>query len=81
MDKKTKYYQEITKLLPAKSPGYSEYGSKVMPVLALYKELAAFEDRKAFQEALERMLAAPDDKVRRFAIDICLGFFVFRDAI
>ncbi len=81
MDKKANFYQKITRLLPAKCLGYTEYGSKVMPVLALYKELATFEDRKAFQDALEKMLAAPDEKVRRFAVDICLGFFVFRDAI
>jgi hypothetical protein len=80
MDKKTKLYQDIIKLLPKKSSGYSEYGSKVMPALSLYKKLTSFDDRKAFQDALEKMLTAPEENIRRFAVDICLGFFVFRDA-
>lgn len=57
------------------------YGAAVMPVLELYKGLTTFEDRRAFQDALERLLSDEDAAKRRYAIDICLGFFVFRDAI
>lgn len=75
------FFEKIINLLPTKRSGYSEYGSRVMPVLSLYRGLSKFEDRQAFQDSLERMLTSPDEEIRRFAVDICLGFFVFRDAI
>ena len=50
-----------------------------MPVLSLYKELSTFDERRAFQDALEKMLTDRDKEIRQFAVDICLGFFVFRD--
>ena len=59
----------------------STYGGSVIPVIKLYKELTVFEERKSFQEAIEKMLCDKDKKIRRFAVDICIGFFVFRDAI
>mgnify|MGYP006288616443 CR=1 FL=1 len=61
--------------------GPSEYGSRVMPVLELYKRLEEFDERKAFQDALELLLASKIQEERAFAVDVCLGFFVFRDAI
>lgn len=74
-------YETIVNLEPVKSRGNTEYGSRVMPVLEFYKTLTSYEDRRAFQDALERMLMDERESVRKFAIDICLGFFVFRDAI
>ena len=56
-------------------------GSRVMPVLELYAGLKTYEERKAFQDALEQMLTDPCERVRKFAVDVCLGFFGFRDAI
>jgi hypothetical protein len=79
MKKPEDFYEKIVKLLPKKRAGYSEYGSKVMPVLSLYKELSTFDERRAFQDALEKMLTDRDKEIRQFAVDICLGFFVFRD--
>lgn len=69
------------KSLRRRGGGYSESGSRVMPVLQLYAGLALFEERRAFQDALELLLRDEDAEVRSFAVDICLGFFVFRDAI
>lgn len=62
-------------------PGNSVYGSNVMPILQMYKDLSDFEDRKHFREALESLLIDSDPAKRQFAVDICLGFFVFRDSI
>jgi hypothetical protein len=75
------FVQQILALEPEREDGYTEYGSRVMPVLELYKGLKTYEDRRAFQNALERMLTDPREPVRDFAVAICLGFFVFRDAI
>jgi len=47
----------------------------------LYKLLTTYEERKSFQDALEQMLTDEREHVRKFAVDICLGFFVFRDGI
>lgn len=74
-------YEKIVSLEPSQSSGNSEYGSRVMPRLELYKSLTSFEERRAFQDALERMLVDERENVRMFAVDICLGFFVFRHAV
>lgn len=75
-----KYKEEMLQLLQhqKKHTGYSEYGSKVTPAIKMYKELTNFQERKQFQDALEEMLCDCDEGVRKFAVDICLGFFVFR---
>ena len=75
------FFHEIVSLEPPAAAGDSEYGSRVMPVLELHKTLASYEARRGFQDALEKMLTDDRESVRRFAVDICLGFFVFRNAI
>lgn len=75
------FVERILSLEPSGGGGYSEYGSRVMPILELYKSLNAYEDRRAFQDALELMLADERESVRRFAVAICLGFFILRDAL
>jgi hypothetical protein len=57
------------------------YGDNVMPVLQAYKGLSAPEEKRAFQDALEGMLADNDPQVRSIAVTICLGFFVFRNVV
>jgi len=57
------------------------YGDNVMPVLQAYRELSVPGERRAFQDALEGMLADSDPKVRSIAVTICLGFFVFRNVV
>lgn len=71
---------EIASLRP-KRHGSSDYGSRVMPILETYKKLDNYDERRAFQEALELLLRSEDSAERSFAVDICLGFFVFRDAL
>lgn len=77
------YFDRIEKLRLAadRQRGYSEYGSRVMPVLEMYKELSRYEERRAFQDALEMFLSDDDRERRCFGVDVCLSFFVFRDAI
>jgi len=75
------FVERILALEPEQKEGYSEYGSRVMPVLELYKHLETYEERRAFQDALERMLTDRRQRVREFAVAICLGFFVFRKTI
>lgn len=64
-----------------KSSGYSEYGSSVMPVLKLYKDLQTPEERNAYYEGLKLMLNDSSEEIRNYGISICLGFFVFRNQI
>lgn len=72
------FYDKITRMEP-KGGGYSEYGSRVTPVLDMYSKLQSYEERMAFYHALEKMLRARDAKTRSFAIAVCLGFHVFGD--
>ena len=58
-----------------------DYGANVIPIIEIYKALSTYEERKAFQDALERMLCDKDQNIRSYAVTICLGFFVFRDAV
>lgn len=57
------------------------YGEDVMPILEAYSSLSNFDERKAFKDALALFLSSADPIKRNFAIDVCLGFFIFRDAI
>lgn len=57
------------------------YGEDVMPILELYAGLTSFEEKTSFKAALEDYLISPDSPKRDFAVNVCLGFFVFRDAI
>jgi hypothetical protein len=61
----------------SRHPGYSEYGSKVVPLIDLYRSLTNFEEKKAFRDALESALTDDNEDVRSFAVDLCLGFVVF----
>lgn len=80
MNNAQQFFKDILQLRP-KNEGPSHYGSRVMPVLELYKRLSTFEERKSFQDALELLLTSASENDRAFAVDVCLGFFVFRDAI
>ena len=57
------------------------YGEDVMPILDAYHNLTEFDERKSFRDAIVSFLEDPDDEKRDFAIELCLGFFQFRDAI
>ena len=74
----TEFDSLAKRIAKAKEPSY---GAPVMPFLELYASLSAHEERRAFQDALEDLLVSSDAVERQRAVDICLGFFVFRDAI
>jgi hypothetical protein len=57
------------------------YGEDVMPILNLYNSLSDYDEKKSFVDALEEGLMDSDPEMRRFMIDLCLGFFVFRNVI
>lgn len=72
-------FREI--ILNSRKKTTPEYGGNVMPVLREFKKLEDTNEIRAFQDALESMLEDPDLSIRKFAVDLCLGFFVFRDVI
>lgn len=72
------YMKEIMRLWKRPEPGY---GGNVLPAMQFYKSLDGPAERRAFQQALEKLLSHADEAVRREAVNQCLGFFVFRDAI
>ena len=57
------------------------YGDNVIPAIKLYKSLTDAEETRAFQDALELLLAHLDEETRRYGITLCLGFFVFKDVV
>ena len=78
MDSSDSYRREINRLWRESEPGY---GGNVLPVMRLYKALNDPAERQAFQTALEGLLSDGNEEVRAQAVNQCLGFFVFRDAI
>ncbi|MBX3038445.1 MAG: hypothetical protein KF758_16145 [Anaerolineales bacterium] len=57
------------------------YGENVMPTLELYAKLDDYDERMSYKDALVELLTHSDKNKRDFAVDICLGFFIFRSAI
>jgi hypothetical protein len=57
------------------------YGGNVMPVLDLFAKLVDYEEIMSYKAALEELLTHADKNKRDFAVDVCLGFFIFKDAI
>lgn len=64
------------RLLP--EPGY---GGNVFPAVRIYSEITSHEEALAYQAALEKLLQSDDEDIRKFAVNVCLGFFTFYDAI
>jgi len=60
------------------APGNAEYGSNVLPLLELYVSLSEADEKRSFRDALEELLSNADGSKRSFAIDVCLGFVIFR---
>ena len=65
-----------TRLHP--EPGY---GGKILPAAKIYSGIKSPDEVINYQKALEYILSSDDKELRSFAVDICLGFFVFCDAI
>lgn len=64
------------RLLP--EPGY---GGNVFPAIRIYSAITSNEEALAYQAALERLLQSDDENIRKFAVNVCLGFFTFYDVI
>jgi hypothetical protein len=62
------------------APSNIVYGSNVLPLLNLYIHLP-YDEKMCFLDALKSLLTDSDKKEQDFALDICLGFIVFKDAI
>ena len=52
-----------------------------MPLIRHYATLKDPSERKQFQDALEAMLRSDNEEWKDYAVTLCLGFFVFRDAV
>lgn len=61
--------------------GFSIYGDSIIPFIREYKELTSYNERISFNDSLELLLQDPDEKKRKFAVLICLGFVTFRDSV
>lgn len=61
-----------------KHKGYSEYGSRVMDILDLFETLQSPEERKSFQDAIEKLLLSGNKELIEFGVTICTGFVVFK---
>lgn len=68
-------------ILNSRKKATPEYGGNVMPALQEFKKLEDPNEIRAFQGALECMLEDEDPSIRKFAVDLCLAFFVFRNVI
>jgi hypothetical protein len=58
--------------------GYTEYGSRIIKVIDLYNSLEQFEERTAFQKAIEKLLLSGDELLVELGVTICTGFIEFR---
>jgi len=72
-------YESIKEKHPRRA--HIPYGSIIIPILRIYKDLSDYEEKRSFEAALEAFLTSPDEEKRRFALDICLGFLIFKDDI
>lgn len=86
MMKKTKefFLQEFEKQIKFnKKHSHSNigYGGDVIPILELYVKLTDYDERMLYKDALVELLTHSDKNKRSFAVDICLGFVIFRDVI
>jgi hypothetical protein len=71
----------VDELLTVQKHPEAGYGGNVLPAAKIYSDIADREEAKAYREALSKLLSSPDPDIRRFAINLCLGFFVFYDVI
>ena len=72
------FHKQILSVAATPQPGY---GGNVILAMEIYAEIDSHDERHAYQKALEIMLRSDDYKEREYAVNLCLGFFVFRDAL
>jgi hypothetical protein len=64
-----------------KHSGHFDYGANVLPVIKYFLAINDYEERKNFLDAIEEMLSSEDGEIRKYAVTLCLGFVIFRDAV
>ena len=64
-----------------KKSGNFDYGANVIPVIKYYQSIKEHEKRKEFITAIEEMLKSENVEHRNYAVNLCLGFVTFKDAI
>jgi len=69
------------KIIHAMQNPLPDYGGNVLPAMEIYKGLKTHEERTAYEAAIEDMLKSEDAAIRKYAVKLCLGFFVFGDAL
>ena len=72
-------FEEQMKTNEKNKKGNNVYGSNVIPIIKLYKNLEIYEERKSFLDAIEMFLGDKDENKRKYAILICSSFIVFRE--
>lgn len=72
------FVKAISRARRLPEPGY---GGNVLPAIRLYSEINAPDEALAYQTAIEMLLQSDDEGLRMFAVNVCLGFFTFYDAI
>ncbi len=72
------FVKAISKARLLSEPGY---GGSVLPAIRIYSEITLKDEALAYQAALENLLQSDDESIRKFAVNVCLGFFTFYDAI
>lgn len=72
------FVEAISKARRHPEPGY---GGNIFPAVRIYSEITSRDEAQAYQAALEELLQSDDEKLRKFAVNVCLGFFTFYDAI
>ena len=77
--KDLKYFRNL--IIESQKQTTPEYGGNVMLAIQQFKNLKNTDEIRAYQDAIESMLEDNDPKIRKYAVTLCLGFFVFRTAL
>ena len=77
--KDSQYFRALILELQKKTT--PEYGGNVILAMEEFKKLKNTNEIRAYQDALESMLGDSDPNIREYAVTLCLGFFVFRNAL
>ena len=62
------------------TPSNISYGSNVLPLLNLYNELS-YDEKSCYLDAIKCLLLDKEKNKQDFAVDICVGFIVFKEEI
>jgi hypothetical protein len=69
---------ELLSVARTPEPGY---GGNVLPAAKMFSSLASHSEMLEFELAIQSLLESSDLEHRKWAVNLCLGFITFRDAI